>query len=187
MDNIVGSIFIDGGSPFMDGSFLTTGYNHSSPSSFNFTQLIHPQIGIWDLWAMRAGTGRMLFEEIVLTKSEIIFPTSIVSSHWLSDPINQVFPQAMEVALNITYLVLALFGWPPASLFAFASVMLTLGQTLSLLAQVYFYPNFLSNPIRLSTVSWVLVLIFRVIIPSVNGFVVCKKLCSLLVDRGRSF
>ncbi|KAJ3984607.1 hypothetical protein F5890DRAFT_1282455 [Lentinula detonsa] len=149
--------------------------------------LFSSMIGIWDLWAMRAGTGRMLFEEIVLTKSEILFPTSIVSSHWLSDPINQVFPQATEVALNITYLVLALFGWPPASLFAFASVMLTLGQTLSLLAQVYFYPNFLSNPIRLSTVSWVLVLIFRVMIPSVNGFVVCKKLCSLLVNRGRSF
>ncbi|KAJ3882087.1 hypothetical protein F5051DRAFT_395504 [Lentinula edodes] len=142
-------------------------------------------VGIWDLWVMRAGTGEMLFEEIVLQKLEIVLsklPINIPSNHWLSDPIHQVFPHATEVALNTAYLFLTLAGWTPALLFALSSVVLTLGQTISLCIQAHFYPNFLSKVIHLSTVSWSLVLIFRVLIPSLVMFVICRELCCRLLE-----
>ncbi|KAJ3852670.1 hypothetical protein EV368DRAFT_82290 [Lentinula lateritia] len=101
------------------------------PIWINLWFLFSTMVGIWDLWVMRAGTGEMLFEEIVLQKLEIVLsklPIAVPFNHWLSDPIHQVFPHATEVALNAAYLFLTLAGWTPALLFAFCSVVLTLGQ-----------------------------------------------------------
>ncbi|KAJ3762301.1 hypothetical protein EV360DRAFT_67180 [Lentinula raphanica] len=123
-------------------------------------------------------------EEIALAKLEDALPIKILTiemlldDYWLSDPIVQVSPQVTEVILNFAHLFLAILGWPQALLPAFASVVLTLGQTTSIFIHIYFYPNFVSNPIRLSFVSWVIIVFFRVLIPAMIAFVVGGEICS---------
>ncbi|KIK52475.1 hypothetical protein GYMLUDRAFT_77792 [Collybiopsis luxurians FD-317 M1] len=128
---------------------------------------------IWDLFVMRAGTGRMLLEEAFLA----YLPLQIPSHHWLASPIPEVFPFVTEAALNVTYLLSYVFYRQTALLLAFASAAVTVGQTLSVCLQAYFYPNFMSSPKNLSTISWALVLIFRIFIPTLIGFTTGKELC----------
>ncbi|KAJ3842034.1 hypothetical protein EV361DRAFT_905180 [Lentinula raphanica] len=154
------------------------------PPLVTFWFLLATVCGFHDLWVMRPGTGKMLVEEIALAKLEDALPIKILTfemlmdEYWLSDPIVQVSPQATEVILNFAHLFLAILGWPQALLPAFASVVLTLGQTTSIFIHIYFYPNFVSNPIRLSFVSWVIIVFFRVLIPAMIAFVVGGEICS---------
>ncbi|KAJ3719981.1 hypothetical protein C8R42DRAFT_106153 [Lentinula raphanica] len=131
---------------------------------------------IIDLCILRLGT--MLSEGFPLKR--------VLADYWsMSDLIHQpheVILQLTEIILNGVYLVLASLGWPQALLLAFASVVFTLGQTISLCIYAYLYSIYLSSP-HPSIISWVSFLIFRVMIPSGVGFVVYGEICALLTVK----
>ncbi|KAF5371070.1 hypothetical protein D9757_010824 [Collybiopsis confluens] len=113
---------------------------------------------------MRSGTGRMLFEERVL----IYLPFQLPSLHWQTSSIREVFPSVTETVLSAGYLVGRTCRWRYALLLALASTTSTVAPVLSLCFQMYMYPNFVSTPVNLSNMTWTMITIFRIVIPSIS-------------------